>query len=84
MSNEHSFPYMTYDAEVDAAYVYFRDAEWDHMEVLDDYRNVDYGQDGEPVGVELLYVSEGVNLEGLPHRDVIERLLAEHHIPMFA
>lgn len=57
---------------------------WDHMEILDDHCNVDYGQDGQPNGVELLYISDGVNLDGLPQCDVIERLLAEHHIPVFA
>jgi hypothetical protein len=84
MSEDRAFPYMTYDADVDAAYVYFRDAAWDHMEIIDDYRNVDYGPDNKPNGVELLYVSEGVNLDRLPHRDTIERLLTEHHIPIFA
>jgi len=84
MNEERHFPYMTHDSEIDAAYVYFRKVPWDHMDILDDYRNVDYGPDGEPNGVELLYVSDGVNLDGLPRRDVIERLLAERHIPMFA
>jgi uncharacterized protein YuzE len=84
MNEERHFPYMTYDSEIDAAYVYFRKVPWDHKDILDDYRNVDYGPDGEPNGVELLYVSDGVNLDGLPRRDVIERLLAERHIPMFA
>ncbi len=54
------------------------------MDVIDDYRNIDYGSDGEPNGVELLYVSDGVNLDGLARRDVIERRLAERHIPIFA
>ncbi len=84
MNEEHPVPYMTYDPEVDAAYVYFRKGPWDHMDILDDCRNIDYGLDGEPNGVELLYVSDGVNLDGLPCRDVIERLLTERHIPMFA
>ena len=77
MSEERQFPYMTYDPEVDAAYVYFRKASWDHMDIIDDSRNIDYGPDGEPNGVELLYVSDGVNLDGLPRRDVVERLLAD-------
>lgn len=71
-------PYVTYDSEADAAFVYFRKAPWDHTDILDDYRNIDYGPDG----VELLYVSNDVNLDGLPRRDVIERLLAARH-PMF-
>jgi len=84
MNEERPVPYVTFDSEVDAAYVYFRKAPWDHMDILDDCRNIDYGPDGEPNGVELLYVSDGVNLDGLPRRDVIERLLAERHIPAFA
>jgi len=51
---------------------------------LDGSRLIDYAEDGGPVGIELLEVSDGVNLDGLPQRDVIERLLAEHHIPLFA
>ena len=84
MNEKRRFPSLTYDSDVDAAYIYFRQAPWDHMKILDDCRNVDYGSDGEPNGVELLYVSDGVNLDGLPQRDVIERLLAERHIPVFA
>lgn len=84
MNGEGCFPYMTHDSEIDAAYVYFRKAAWDHMDIVDDCRNIDYGPDGEPNGVELLSVSDGVNLDGLPRRDVIERLLAERHIPAFA
>lgn len=62
----------------------FRTAPCDHREILDDCRTVDYGADGEPNGVELLYVRDGVNLDDLPRRDVIARLLLERHIPVFA
>lgn len=34
--------------------------------------------------VELLGVSGGVRLDDLPQRDTVERLLAEHRIPVFA
>ncbi len=84
MNEERPFSSLTYDLEADAAYVCFRTAPWDHMNIVDDRWNVDYGPDGEPNGVELLSVSDGVNLDGLPRRDVIERLLAERHIPLFA
>lgn len=77
-------PSLEYDPDADAAYITFRDAPWDHMEILDDYRNIDYASDGEPVGVELLYVSKGVNLDGLPMTDAIARLLETAHIKLFA
>ncbi len=54
------------------------------MDILDDYRNIDYTPDGESGGVELLYVSKGVNLDGLPMANVIARLLGTEHIKMFA
>jgi hypothetical protein len=84
MNEERRFPYMTYDSEIAAAYLYSRGASWDHMDILDDYRNIDYEPDGEPSGLALRYVSDGVNLDGLPRRGAITRLLAEHHIPLFA
>ncbi len=39
-------------------------------------RRIDYGADQRPIGVELLNVSEGVNLADLPEPDEIARLLA--------
>lgn len=78
-------PRMTYNKDADAAYIYLRgDMEVARTRNLDGSRLVDYAEDGEPIGIELLDVSEGVNLDGLPQRDVIERLLAERHIPVFA
>ena len=77
-------PSIEYDPDADAVYITLRDAPWDHMDILDDYRNIDYAPDGEPVGVELLYVSKGVNLEGLPTPDVIAHLLETQHIRVFA
>ena len=47
---------------------------------LDGSRLIDYAEDGQPVGVELLDVSAGVNLSDLPAREIITRLLAEHRI----
>ncbi len=84
MKEERRMPYMEYDPDADAAYITFRDAPWDHMDILDDYRNIDYAPDGEPVGVELLYVSKGVNLDGLPMANEIARLLEAEHFRIFA
>lgn len=84
MNEKRRMPYLEYDPDADAAYITFRDAPWDHMDILDDYRNIDYAPDGEPVGVELLYVSKGVNLDGLPRAREIARLLETQHIKIFA
>ena len=42
---------------------------------LDEQRLVDLDEAGEPVGVELLGVSEGVSLEGLPHAGEIRKAM---------
>jgi len=76
----HRFPYATYDATVDAAYVYFRHAAFERTEWVDDRRNVDYGPDGQPNGVEFLYIGSGVSLHGLPHPEMIAVALAARGI----
>jgi uncharacterized protein YuzE len=71
-------PRFEYDREADAAYVTFSGAPYDRTEHLDDQRHVDRAPDGTLIGVELLNVSTGVRTDGLPEREVIERLLAQH------
>lgn len=78
-------PRMTYNKEADAAYIYLREGvPVARTKNLDGARLIDYAADDAPTGIELLDVREGVNLDGLPEREIIERLLAEHHIPVFA
>lgn len=48
--------------------------DWDHMNILNDYRSIADGPDGDPNDGELRYVSDGVILHALPRRDVISRL----------
>ncbi|GEM_PF-1197145 len=70
---------LTYDTEADAAYIYLRPMPAtgvDHTVALDTDRMVDYAGD-EPVGVELLNVSLGVNLDGLPRSVEVEDLLRD-------
>lgn len=78
-------PRMTYNKDADATYIYLREG----MAVartrnLDGARLVDYAEDGEPIGIELLDVSEGVNLDDLPSRDIVSLLLEQHDIKVFA
>jgi uncharacterized protein YuzE len=56
-----------YDPEADAVYVRLREPEGRvRSKRLDHARIVDYDEGGEVVGVELLFVSAGVHLDGLP------------------
>ena len=78
-------PRITYNREADAAYIFLHEG----MRVarthnLDGSRLVDYAADGEPIGIELLDVSEGVNLDGLPARDAVSMLLEQQQIKVFA
>jgi uncharacterized protein YuzE len=66
---------MTYDPEADAIYVKFRDRQGQvRTRELHSHTLVDEDDDG-VVGVELLSVSHGVNLEGVTRADDLRSLL---------
>lgn len=73
-----------YDRDVEAVYIRLSDAPYAYGKDLDDSRRVDYDRDGRPVGIELLNVDLGVNLDDLPERSAVGKLLDEHHIKVFA
>lgn len=75
---------MTYDPDVDAAYIWLHEGQYAYGEDLDALRRVDFDCNGRPLGVELLNVSEGVTLDHLPERAAIERTLEAHHFHVFA
>jgi uncharacterized protein YuzE len=78
-------PRISYNRDADAAYIHLREGvQVARTRNLDGVRLIDYAADGESIGIELLDMSDGVNLDRLPRRDVVARLLAEHHIPVFA
>ena len=63
-----------YDAETDVLYVRLAEAGPGGVartRELDGRRLIDLDASGRPVGIELLYVSEGVRLDGLPEADAI-------------
>lgn len=70
----------SYDGEADAIYIHLSSKPYAHGRDLDDQRRIDYADDNTPIGVELLAVSEGVNVNGLPHSDEIARILADNGI----
>ncbi len=70
-----------YDPEADAGHVNLgRRRTSHHCEQLDDSRIIDYAEDGTVVGVELLYVSDGVVIDGLPEQNEVERVLRAHDV----
>jgi uncharacterized protein YuzE len=67
-----------YDPEVDALYFVLRSVEPGGVQgtrQLDERRLVHLDQDGEPVGVEILFATEGIDLDGLPEADQIRLAL---------
>jgi uncharacterized protein YuzE len=66
---------LKYDREADAIYVRLSAKPYAFGEDVGLDRRVDYAADGTPVGVELLSVSHGVDLGGLPSTDEIAGLL---------
>ena len=73
-----------YDKEADAVYIRLSDKDYSYGEELDPERRVDYAADGNPIGVELLCVSSGVDLRDLPRQKDIAELLGKHRIKVLA
>jgi len=74
-----------HDPTSDAIYVRLRPGvAYAFGEDLDTERRIDYGADQRPIGVELLNVSEGVNLADLPDPDEIARLLAAEGVKVLS
>lgn len=65
----------TYDQDADAIYITLRPDPYAYGIDLDDERRIDYASDHQEIGIELLDVSKGVNLHGLPfEKEVVEVL----------
>ena len=73
-----------YDREADAMYIWLRDASYAFGVDLDHARHIDYAPDRLPIGIELLNVSKGVNLDDLPDRAELERIMHTYNIRIFA
>lgn len=73
-----------HDKQADAIYIYLTDKPYAYGNGLDDTRRIDYSSDGSPRGIELLCVSQGVDLKDLPFRSEIEKLLSKKKIKIYA
>jgi Protein of unknown function (DUF2283). len=76
--------YLTYDEQADAVYVQFRRSAVTRTEELSDSVTVDYDAAGQPLGVEFLNVSLGIDLDQVPHRAQVAKLLEERRFKVFA
>ena len=72
--------HIEFDRKADAVYVYFSGEPVAYTKKLDDMRYVDYAADDAPTGIELLNVSDGVNIDDLPFSEEVERLLRNQGI----
>lgn len=77
-------PTLTYDAGADAVYIRLSDLPYAFGEDLDHERRVDYAESGQPIGIEIFCVSQGVDTHGLPSEDAVNRLIRQHHFKLFA
>jgi uncharacterized protein YuzE len=68
------------DARADAAYVVLDDAAVRTTHKKDEQRLLDFDEYGELVGIELLNISQGVDLRGLPFRSQLTDLLRAHGV----
>ena len=73
-----------YDNHVDAIYIKIGNKPYAYSKELDAMRHIDYASDNTPVGIELLYVSDGVITDNLPYRTEIEQLLTKKRIKTYA
>ena len=71
---------LTIDRETDAAYVYVTDYEVARTRTLDENRIVDLDSAGEIRGIELLNISRGVELDGLPFAKELSDLFRDNGI----
>ena len=75
---------LKYDRIADAIYIKLSNMPYAYGEDLDDLRRIDYDADGNPRGIELLRVSEGVDVIDLPNSEEIARMLENERIRLLA
>lgn len=75
---------MELDRKADAIYLRFSNEPVVYTKKLDDMRYVDFDADDEPIGIELLCVSDGVITDDLPHKAEVDRALGDKGIRIYA
>ena len=73
-----AFTEATFNEENDVLYIQFSEADVDRTVALDDLRLVDYDAAKEPVGVEFMAASDGLDVSDVPFSDQIAAILARN------
>lgn len=73
--SEEALMEVRFDLEADALYVRLRGTAHARTEEIDSRRLIDYDDAGEVIGVEFLFVSKGISLEGVPEADRVAQAL---------
>jgi uncharacterized protein YuzE len=73
-----------YDREADAIYITLRSDQYAYGKDLDDDRRIDYASNQQPIGIELLSVSRGVNLHNVPFTDSVLEILDSEGIKSYS
>ena len=68
------------DPEADAAYVLIEDLPVAKTRKLDENRLLDLSTEGTVIGIEILNVSKGIDLAGLPYPQELARLFRDHMV----
>ncbi len=69
-----------YDTNADCAYILINKLPYAYSKEIDETRFVDYAEDDIVIGVELLYISGGVDTSDLPYESEITKLLEKHNV----
>jgi hypothetical protein len=73
---------LTFYPEEDGLYFELNDEPFAYGQDLDDYRHINCSADREVIGIEFLWISDGVDLEGLPEdvKGIIAPVLATRNV----
>jgi uncharacterized protein YuzE len=74
------FHKIEYDKEADAIYIGFNDKPVSYTKSLDDSRHIDFDEENNPIGIELLNVSAGVTVGKLPFAGPLAKILENSNI----
>ena len=75
---------ITHDREADAIYILLSNEPYAYGSDLDEERRIDYDANNNPMGIELLCVSEGIITNDLPNRAEVEQALDDRGIRTYA
>lgn len=74
---------LEYDKNADAIYIRLNRRKHHHSKEIDESRFIDYAANRTVVGIELLYVTGGIDTHSLPHRKDVEELLVSEGFKVF-